>query len=122
MKGANPSPSSSSSPAAEGGEASVSAVDVVDGTSDASALLLSCAESWLHMLSLIRGVSEEKAAVISRHYSSARSLVDAYAQRSAGEAELLLANLQCGQRRIGEQISRRVYHTLYQPSAAAASP
>ena len=89
------------------------ASSAADGAAAVSALLLSCRESWLHALSLVRGVSEEKAAVISRQYPSARELMAAYARLAAGEAEALLAGLQCGKRRIGEQVSKRVYHTLY---------
>jgi len=82
-----------------------------------SALLRAASESWVHLLSLIRGVSEEKAAIISRHFPSLRALTDAYAERTASErtteAETMLAGLTCGQRKIGERVSRRVYEALY---------
>ena len=78
-----------------------------------AARLRGCEESWVHMLALIRGVSEEKAAVISRHFPSLRALVEAYrTQPSTQKAEQLLSELQCGQRKMGEQLSKRVYHTL----------
>jgi hypothetical protein len=84
------------------------------GASSASALL-SCVESWIHVLCIIRGVSEEKAAVISRRFPSARALTEAYSRQPDSEqAALLLADLQSGNRRIGEQVSRRVHAALYQ--------
>ena len=88
--------------------------DVATATLSAGAALLSCEESWVHMLCLIRGVSEEKAAVIARAFPSVRALLDAYAaQPGRAEAERLLAALRCGARNIGEQVSRRVHDSLW---------
>ena len=113
MKGANPDAgrgrrgredSDDSAASDEGVGWDEEAMASADGSaSSGAAAMRGYAESWVHMLALIRGVSEEKAAVISRHFPSVRHLMAAYGRmREAAEAERLLAELQCGQRKIGE--------------------
>ena len=169
MRGANPLPrrKRKSRRAADGESSSDSTTDDSDdGQSPAAAndstsaanVLLSYSESWIHMLCMVSGVSEERAAVIARPYPSVRALTDAYhfihtstrqeydewkrderkvesePQKkvpkgrlivAAGETDdaavariasercsLLLADLMCGQRRLGDELSKRVYRAL----------
>ena len=173
MKGANPKPRrkrkrNSHSSLADGSDSSDQSTDdsdddaqlsaANDSGSAAASVLLSYSESWVHMLCMITGVSEERAAVITRHYPAVRALTNAYqavhtstrqqydewksgkqeveqAGRKRGAAGrlvviggetdevavariasercgVLLADLMVGQRRLGEEISKRVYRML----------
>ena len=177
MRGANPLPrrqrkrrrneqsahdhgsSGSSGSSTDDSDDAAEPVSAAADSSSAAAVLLSYSESWIHMLCMITGVSEERAAVISRHYPTVRALTDAYqsvhsstqreyvewkqhSEREVGQqqpkkgkagrlivapgetdeaavarianerASVLLADLMCGQRRLGDELSKRVYITL----------
>ena len=113
MRGRQPRAASNSSPRDSSASDSEGEEGEAAGEEEASSLL-SCVESWIHVLCIVRGVSEEKAAVISRRFPSARALTEAYRRQPDSEqAALLLAELRCGNRRIGERLSRRVHAALY---------
>ena len=171
MRGANPIPQRNRKRNRQSGDGSDSSDSTTDDSDEdgsppapsndsgsAASVLLSYSESWIHMLCMITGVSEERAAVITRHYPSVRALTDAYQsvrsstqrefdewkhgkrgetteQRKKGQkgqlvvnegesdqtavarisserCGVLLADLLCGQRRLGEEISKRVYRAM----------
>jgi EME1/MUS81, C-terminal len=73
-------------------------------------------EMWLQYLMKIPGVSLSRAQVIIARYRSFRELYESYDRMTPEVAEALLENLR-GEartsRRIGPQLSRRVYRALY---------
>jgi len=78
---------------------------------------VSLEESWIHVLALVRGISEDKAAVISRAFPSLRTLLDHYEEleKSKGSeaASMALAELRCNNRKIGTVLSKRVHRMMY---------
>ena len=110
MRGANPIPrkkrkrsrhsaggdssGSSSDDSGDDNQPSAAAVD----SGSAESVLLSYTESWIHMLTMITSVSEERAAVIARHYPTVRALTDAY-QAVPHQYAARVWRVEAGQRR-----------------------